>query len=1552
MNLYFFSQKQLARISTVPDLSRNKIKALPHDSLGNLCATLKVFSIAKNRITYIPPYFGDFVQLEVFKFDGNPLQWPPADIMAAAVDSNLQDLKQFLKTTDLPSSFFPSSPQDPLMFDVGGGTSTPDPLRCVEIVERHLDSHSSNISNNTRNSVTTETPSSLKSVLQACLTLYNSATRVHRALLANEQLNGTNEHLLLSQRIEFLAMQMIRGVTMFENAASQSSGNVESSLVHVRRRQAVLDIVDAARSVMEACSGLVGRNQGEETSKPMDMRVARSVLGELYTAQMEIFDAVEKIGESSVAGVSKGEDLDGYAGMNGNNVNGDWRFKNRKEAIRLADLVIETGMLALNAFKYAVETTPSLNGHLAKLEKSHVAFSKHRNRISGASSSDFALFQAFGEDAVHYVQVTSVRLSLHDEKLISFLQKVIADAVVAVKSLPDMNGLKKALKDAGMASRNMAMLLLQSSENSLEDAQWITTKGTRLRKAALSGIECEGTSATGNIPSVALAPVLLLVALATVPALSLIRSTSWAANYTIFLLLHVRQRTRHKGSHLAMDHVTDSNLYPQTHPQPHHKPPMQQPRATGQAPVPQGQLAAFLRSRLEWDPSDAAGPGSIARSTSAPPTQMMNMAQSGANNMAENFDQDGDQWTDAEYAAYYYSQSRLDPRIPPPVYSPGQSWLWSPPGSSSKNQHNMMPAPLEKFNSFGAASSNVEDYGDYESNNRSGGGSVYDGIGPSHHEPSRRYDQTAVNNHRHSSGPTNDLFSESMHMSNQLGALNLSEGRTHSGSTWGGPNTSARPSSVIDALDARRRAQQMPGHEDYITRTPSPGFALRNQNNGNSPQSSLEERLLAQHQQQQQQHMNNQQQRGGKILFEDEPLPNDVHVSRVAAILNDEMGVQGNYRGDGHRSMAGNSLPARSASTPPVQLSYAHYQQTIQGLNDNYGSSNSGLRASTGGQASHDLMMQMRGMSLTEDEYGGFGVRPHSSVGMRSPGSGQSGDRVHAQQPNYERGSSGFSATGARYGGAGGNFSPKPVKPGMDDYAFQQKDLWDSGINAPLRPHSAGYNLEHFAQQAEMVKRNTQYGGSALGGGQRRMLDNRQQQEYMQREPQHIQHAKKMFLGQNQHQQPLISSAQQHQMLLRDQAMRREMLGPGMGGGMGMHGQSGKRSPADYGSDAGQPIRSPLLEEFRNNKNRKFELRDIVNHIVEFSGDQHGSRFIQQKLETCSADEKQLVFDEILPCALQLMTDVFGNYVIQKFFEYGNQAQKQLLAAQMEGHVLALSLQMYGCRVVQKALEHVLPNQQASLILELDGNVLKCVKDQNGNHVIQKALERIQGEHIQFIIEAFHGQVYALATHPYGCRVIQRIFEHCGDESGPQLTAYAPLIEELHRYTINLIQDQYGNYVIQHVLERGKPGDKALITSKVRGQVLQMSKHKFASNVVEKCVAFGSKQDRQMLIEEVIAVRQDGTSALVAMMKDQFANYVVQKMLDVVDGDQKEILIMKIKPHLQSLKKYTYGKHLITKVERMLQMSGQSAGLGYGMGVDGNNMYTGNHQHMYQEDWL
>ncbi|VDN09533.1 unnamed protein product, partial [Dibothriocephalus latus] len=352
-------------------------------------------------------------------------------------------------------------------------------------------------------------------------------------------------------------------------------------------------------------------------------------------------------------------------------------------------------------------------------------------------------------------------------------------------------------------------------------------------------------------------------------------------------------------------------------------------------------------------------------------------------------------------------------------------------------------------------------------------------------------------------------------------------------------------------------------------------------------------------------------------------------------------------------------------------------------------------------------------------------------------------------------------------------------------------------------------------------------------------------------------------------------------------------------------------------------------------------LRDLTNHIVEFAQDQYGSRFIQQKLEQASAVDKMAVFREILPQSYNLMVDVFGNYVIQKFFELGTPEQKEILVQRIKGQVLTLSLQMYGCRVIQKAIESVPLDMQLGIVQELDGCVLKCVKDQNGNHVVQKCIECVPPEHLQFIVDAFKGNVHSISTHSYGCRVIQRILEHCNAE---QTT---PILAELHQCAESLVKDQYGNYVIQHILERGRTEEKGRIIELLRGRVAELSVHKFASNVVEKAVTNASRAERQALINEVLekdvqpsvpgatpatvgstattaaTLPDNSDSVLWRMMKDQFANYVVQKMLDVAEQPIKKELMSRIRPHLPSLRKYTYGKHIINKMEKHYMKTNQ-----------------------------
>jgi len=65
------------------------------------------------------------------------------------------------------------------------------------------------------------------------------------------------------------------------------------------------------------------------------------------------------------------------------------------------------------------------------------------------------------------------------------------------------------------------------------------------------------------------------------------------------------------------------------------------------------------------------------------------------------------------------------------------------------------------------------------------------------------------------------------------------------------------------------------------------------------------------------------------------------------------------------------------------------------------------------------------------------------------------------------------------------------------------------------------------------------------------------------------------------------------------------------------------------------------------------------------------------------------------------------------------------------------------------------------------------------------------------------------------------------------------------------------------------------------------------------------------------------TYVVQAMMKDQFANYVVQKVLEICDDQNRELILSRIKVHLNALKRYTYGKHIVARVEKLIAAGGK-----------------------------
>jgi len=326
---------------------------------------------------------------------------------------------------------------------------------------------------------------------------------------------------------------------------------------------------------------------------------------------------------------------------------------------------------------------------------------------------------------------------------------------------------------------------------------------------------------------------------------------------------------------------------------------------------------------------------------------------------------------------------------------------------------------------------------------------------------------------------------------------------------------------------------------------------------------------------------------------------------------------------------------------------------------------------------------------------------------------------------------------------------------------------------------------------------------------------------------------------------------------------------------------------------------------------KKPTAQEIADNMDEFARTHNGSRLVQQKIETASDDEKDIIIAAIMPDLPRHSSSVFGNYIVQRLLEHGTEKQLYAVLASLGGHIVTLSRDPYGCRVVQKALDAASRPGQLAILQEIQaGGVLEMIKDQSGNHVMQKAIERLRVEDIMFIVKSMEGNMQTIAVHLYGCRVTQRLFERV------PVTMLQALFDELFPNFLELAQDQFGNYVLQHVAEFGAPQHRARAVEIVCRHLCTMACHKFASNVVEKVLTFGNATGHHQMLDAALS---EGSSReeppVLRMMKDRYGNYVVQKLLDTAFGDRREALLRLLQENDLTLKKFSYGKHILARID-------------------------------------
>ncbi|XP_048137108.1 pumilio homolog 12 isoform X1 [Rhodamnia argentea] len=233
--------------------------------------------------------------------------------------------------------------------------------------------------------------------------------------------------------------------------------------------------------------------------------------------------------------------------------------------------------------------------------------------------------------------------------------------------------------------------------------------------------------------------------------------------------------------------------------------------------------------------------------------------------------------------------------------------------------------------------------------------------------------------------------------------------------------------------------------------------------------------------------------------------------------------------------------------------------------------------------------------------------------------------------------------------------------------------------------------------------------------------------------------------------------------------------------------------------------------------------------LIHISCDMHGTRVVQKVLETLkTAEEFSVVVSALKPGIVTLMKNTNGNHVAQHCLRYLPLEYKEFLFQAAAANCLELATDRHGCCVLQKCLGHSGGEQKCHLICGITSNALILSQDQFGNYVVQFVFELHVPHATRDILDQLDGNYGDLSMQKYSSNVVEKCLKFAGEEHRTRI------IEELmdDPRLAQIMQDPFGNFVIQAALEKSKGALKAAFVDAVRPHVPVLRTNPYGKKVL------------------------------------------------------------------------------------------------------------------------
>lgn len=261
------------------------------------------------------------------------------------------------------------------------------------------------------------------------------------------------------------------------------------------------------------------------------------------------------------------------------------------------------------------------------------------------------------------------------------------------------------------------------------------------------------------------------------------------------------------------------------------------------------------------------------------------------------------------------------------------------------------------------------------------------------------------------------------------------------------------------------------------------------------------------------------------------------------------------------------------------------------------------------------------------------------------------------------------------------------------------------------------------------------------------------------------------------------------------------------------------------------------------------EKKDIFknNNILEVFNDKILTKELQRNLVTAQTDVIDNYVKELQGSFRIAIKNKNGNYFCSDLIKRCNKEQRVKILKELSNTLNQDCIDEFGTHTIQNLIEYASGEEEYILLLSSFDNansILVAAMNKNGTYVIQKLIVHIPERFRMDFNLKFVNYIYILSRDMYGICTVKKFIGYTQNE-----LIRKQFLNSVYNNFYNISSNQYGNYLIQYLLEKWwKTTEGVYLKKLIFSKFLELAANNYSSFICDLFYKLCNDEEKKLLV--------------------------------------------------------------------------------------------------------